>query len=31
MRKGSGLANDQAPASLTTWLRPHEINENFIS
>ena len=30
MRKGSGLANDQAPASLTTWLRPHKINENIL-
>ena len=25
--KGSALANDQAPASLTTWLRPHEETE----
>ena len=26
-RKRSALANDQAPASLTTWLRPHEEKE----
>ena len=25
--KGSALANDQAPASLTTWLPPHEKTE----
>ena len=25
--KGSALANDQAPASQTTWLRPHERTE----
>ena len=25
--KGSAFANDQAPASLTTWLRPHEEKE----
>ena len=27
-KKGSALADDQAPASLTTWLRPYEEIEN---
>ena len=26
--RGSALAKDQAPASLTTWLRPHEETED---